>query len=118
MPMFPTHSVPNYASAPDRDASLESGTYRCPRCPVRLPRVEFVKHLWLEHRLVLDGHEVREPWQLIEEWGHEYSRSGDPELLARCRALADRLDADQGRLRVERSLLAHGVKEEGEGHQG
>jgi hypothetical protein len=75
--------------------------------------VEFVKHLWLEHRLVLDGHEVREPWQLIEEWGHEYSRSGDPELLARCRALADRLDADQGRLRVERSLLAHGVKEEG-----
>ncbi len=40
----------------------------CPRCPAQLRRPEMIGHLWNEHRLVLDGRRVREPWSMIEEW--------------------------------------------------
>src|SRR5690349_1508267 len=107
-----TQSTSDSGLAQDRVIIQEPGPYRCPRCPVQLPRVEFVKHLWLEHRLVLDGRQVREPWQLVEEWAKEYSRSPDPELLARCQALGSRLDPDHGWLRVLSVLLAQGVQDE------
>src|SRR5207253_4617355 len=52
---------------------------RCPRCPTELRRRDMVQHLWLEHRLVLDGRRVREPEQLIEDWVAEYRQARNPE---------------------------------------
>src|SRR5919204_281231 len=34
----------------------------CPRCPAELRRPQMIQHLWDEHRLVLDGRRVRQPW--------------------------------------------------------
>ncbi|HEV3263045.1 MAG TPA: hypothetical protein VG013_39795 [Gemmataceae bacterium] len=81
----------------------------CPRCRVQLPQREMIKHLWLEHRLLFDEGAVRDPWQLIEEWIQKYCREGDPELLFRCRALAQRVDPPLGLMRVRRLFLAHGI---------
>src|SRR5438105_4613713 len=86
--------------------SLATG---CPRCRVRLPQREMIKHLWLEHRLLVDDGAVRDPWQLIEEWVEKYCRGGDPDLLARCRALGQRVDPRLGLRRVRRLFLAHGI---------
>src|SRR5262249_13857852 len=41
---------------------------RCPRCEVELRRRDMVQHLWDQHRLVLVGRRVREPWDAIAEW--------------------------------------------------
>ena len=71
-------------------AAEEAGKFHCPRCSKRLPRPDFIKHLWLEHHLVLDGRSVRDPWRLIEDWLEEYCQSAKPALLARCRAFAQR----------------------------
>ena len=81
----------------------------CPRCRVRLPQREMIKHLWLEHRLLFDDGAVRDPWQLIEEWVEKYCRGGDPDLLSRCRALGQRVDPTLGPMRVRRLFLAHGI---------
>jgi multisubunit Na+/H+ antiporter MnhG subunit len=81
----------------------------CPRCGVELRRPEMLKHLWAEHRLVLDGRRVRDPWTIIEDWLDEYRTKGDPELLERCRIVGQRIDAEQGLARVQRLLIARGV---------
>jgi hypothetical protein len=81
---------------------------RCPRCGVRLPRPDMAKHLWQDHKLLLDGRHVREPWQLVEEWVGDYARSGDAETLERACELGRQLDPDQGPIRVQRLLLAGG----------
>ena len=74
----------------------------CPRCDRELRRPEMVEHLWNEHRLVLDGRRVREPWPLIEEWVDLYRESQEPQWLDRCRSLVQRLDAEEsGGWRVE-----------------
>jgi hypothetical protein len=93
-------------------AAEEAGKFLCPRCSKRLPRPEFVKHLWLEHHLVLDGRSVREPWRLIEDWLEEFCQTGKPELLNRCRAFAQRIDPEEGIPRVERLFLAHRIEDE------
>jgi hypothetical protein len=81
----------------------------CPRCGVELRRPAMIEHLWGDHRLLLDGRRVREPWSLVEEWLDAYRTGGDPELLERCRTLGQRLDPEQGLLHVQRLLLARGI---------
>jgi hypothetical protein len=81
----------------------------CPRCGVELRRPQMIEHLWREHQVLLDGRRVREPWPLIEDWLDAYCSRHDPELLQRCRTLGQRLDPEQGLLRVHRLLLARGV---------
>ncbi len=98
--------------AGDLIAAEEAGELRCPRCLKRLPRPELVKHLWLEHQLILDGRSVREPWRLLEDWLEEYCQNPKPELLARCRAFAQRIDPEDGLLRVQRMFLAHRIEDE------
>jgi uncharacterized C2H2 Zn-finger protein len=84
----------------------------CPRCGIQLRRRKMVEHLWNEHRLVLDGRRVREPWPLIEEWVDRYCERQELELLDRCRTLVQRLDADDGPRRFHRLLLTHGIADE------
>ncbi len=84
----------------------------CPRCPTELRRREMIAHLWDEHRLVLDGRRVREPWSLIEEWVDRYRERQEQELLDRCRTLVRRLDADEVRRRFHRLLLSRGIVDE------
>jgi hypothetical protein len=81
----------------------------CPRCNIELRRREMIPHLWEQHRLVLDGRRVREPWGMIDEWIDEYRRTRDRDLLDRCKAVAHELDGDNGLRRVQRLLLAAGI---------
>jgi hypothetical protein len=83
----------------------------CPRCQAQLRRPEMIRHLWEEHRLVLDGRRVRDPWAVVEDRVHAYQPGAEPELLERCRVVAQRLDPAQGLLRLQRLLLARGVSD-------
>jgi hypothetical protein len=84
---------------------------RCPRCDVQLRRREMVQHLWQEHRLLLHGERVREPWQLIEEWVESGVRQGDPVAVERARDLARQIDPQGGPRRVQRLIAAKGDKD-------
>ncbi|HEY7424105.1 MAG TPA: hypothetical protein VH682_07705 [Gemmataceae bacterium] len=84
----------------------------CPRCAIELRRPEMIAHLWDEHRLVLDGRRVREPWALIEEWVDQYRERQELELLDRSRALLQRLDSDEGPQRFHRLLLSRGIADD------
>ncbi len=81
----------------------------CPRCAVQLRRPQMVQHLWDEHRLVLEGRKVKEPWDVIEDWLEAGGKRPTPEVLERCRELAQRIDAELGLQRVQRMFLARGV---------
>lgn len=81
----------------------------CPRCDIELRRPEMIEHLWNEHRLVLDGRRVREPWPLIEEWVDRYRESSELEWLDRCRTLVQQLDTDEDLRRFHRLLLTRGI---------
>ena len=83
----------------------------CPRCRIQLRRPEMARHLWTEHDLVLDGRGVKKPWQLIRGWIKEYRKSGNAELLTRCRTLGQFLDPTAGLTRVHRLVLAYGVQD-------
>jgi hypothetical protein len=83
----------------------------CPRCPARLRREEMVRHLWSEHRLLLDHRRVREPWALLEEWVDAYRRQPDATLRERTRFLAGRADPEKGLLRLGRLVLARGIED-------
>jgi hypothetical protein len=83
----------------------------CPRCNIELRRKEMIPHLWEQHRLVLDGRRVREPWSMIDDWLDEYRRTGNAELLDRCKAVAQGTDGEQGLLRVQRLFLSRGIPE-------
>jgi hypothetical protein len=83
----------------------------CPRCPAQLRRPQMVAHLWNEHKLMLNGLRVREPWQMIEDWIDEYRLKNDADILDRCHALAQRMDPDNGLQRVQRLCLAHGIED-------
>jgi hypothetical protein len=84
---------------------------RCPRCDVQMRRREMVAHLWNEHRLLLHGERVRDPWQLIEEWVESGVRQGDAGALERARDLARQIDARAGPRRVQRLIAARGGNE-------
>jgi hypothetical protein len=83
----------------------------CPRCGAEHRRPEMVEHLWQEHRLVLDGRRVRDPWSLVEEWIDAWKARRDPAFLERCRNAAGRIDPDGGPDRLRRLLLARGVED-------
>jgi hypothetical protein len=83
----------------------------CPRCPTQLRKKDMVQHLWERHRLVLDGQYVREPWRVLEDWAVDYALEKDADLLARCRELALRADAEGGLLRLYRLMFRHGVRD-------
>jgi hypothetical protein len=83
----------------------------CPRCAALLRRPQMVEHLWKEHRLVLDGRRVRDPWTIVEEWIDAYRGGNDPAMLDRCRIVSYRIDPEQGPPRLLRLLLAHGVND-------
>ena len=84
----------------------------CPRCSVQLRRPAMIRHLWDEHRLILDRRRVREPWAVIEDWILEYRATGDAELLARCRIRGVQLDPEGGLHRVHRLLLRTGANDD------
>ncbi len=95
---------------PEAEKQLEDRLrLNCPRCGVPLRRPDMLQHLWQEHKLVLDGRRVRDPWAIIEEWLDEYNSKKDPELLERCRIVGQRIDPEQGLGRVLRRLVARGV---------
>ncbi len=83
----------------------------CPRCGVQLRRPQMIEHLWSEHRLVLEGRRVKEPWSLIEEWLDDVGPRADSDLLERCRELAQRVDPENGLHRVQRMFLARGLND-------
>jgi hypothetical protein len=62
--------------------------------------------------MVLDGRSARDPWRLIEDWLEEYCQNPNSHLLARCRAMARRVDPEAGIRRVERLFLAHRIEDE------
>src|SRR5262245_15097722 len=74
------------------DALIEARERRvklaCPRCRVRLPRVEMVKHLWHEHALTLERGKTRTWQRVVEDLQAKHATSGDPEPLDRVAALA------------------------------
>ncbi|GIW79667.1 MAG: hypothetical protein KatS3mg105_1474 [Gemmatales bacterium] len=100
---------PQQAIVELRDRYEQKINVQCPRCPANLPRPEMVKHLWLEHRLLVDGHSLRDPWRLIKQWLEECQQSGDKELVRRCRALAQRFESEDAMIRVHRMILKAGV---------
>jgi hypothetical protein len=101
--------VPGHPAVDGRIRSLEDQSKSpCPRCGVRLPHAEFVKHVWHEHRLYFEGGEVQEPWHVIERWVMEHLRTGRDEVLDRAGELAQSLDPEAGLTRVHQLLLAAG----------
>ncbi len=81
----------------------------CSRCGAQLRRPEMIRHLWEEHRLVLEGRRAREPWSVIDDWLTVYLVRPDPELLDRCRMLAERIDPERGVTQVNRLMLRRGI---------
>jgi hypothetical protein len=60
----------------------------CPRCGVRLPRMEMVKHLWHDHGLWLDAGKVRSPQRVAEELQAEFATGQTPDAIDRAALLA------------------------------
>jgi hypothetical protein len=81
----------------------------CPRCIAEMRRPRMEQHLWSEHRLVLDGLRVRDPWNVVEEWLDECKGKPDPEVLARCAVVAAKIDPDAGPARLTRLTLSRGL---------
>jgi hypothetical protein len=105
--------LPDYPALNQLTAELAEGLVMdCPRCGARLDREELVTHLWREHRLLLEGDEVRDPWDLIEEWLGKYARTGRAEFLDRSCELGQRVDPEGGLVHVHRLLLAGGLSDE------
>ncbi|MBI1918567.1 MAG: hypothetical protein HYS12_28065 [Planctomycetes bacterium] len=84
---------------------------RCPRCALELRRAEMIDHLWREHNLVLDGQRVRDPWAVIEDRLADRRSLANPEMLDRCRALAQQTDPENGSTRFHRLLLRAGAQD-------
>jgi hypothetical protein len=84
---------------------------RCPRCDLELRRAEMIDHLWSEHRLVLEGQKVREPWTLIQDWLDDTDGVLPADVLSRCQSLAQQVDPDNGLVRLYRMVLQVGLKD-------
>jgi hypothetical protein len=84
-----------------RDRLREQLRLRCPRCGEQLPRRQMRSHVWEQHRLVLHGKRVRQPFRLIADWLAIHQRTGNAKLLERCRQTAEQIDPVSGRVRVE-----------------
>jgi hypothetical protein len=55
----------------------------CPRCRIRLARVEMIKHLWHEHGLMLAQGKTRTTARRIEELEEQHRNTGEGEALER-----------------------------------
>lgn len=93
------------------DQIEEKARMTCPRCGAQHRKPDMVQHLWQNHRLVLDGRRVRDPWGVVEEWIDAYKARKDPALLERCHTAASRIDPDRGPSRLRRLLLARGIND-------
>jgi predicted RNA-binding Zn-ribbon protein involved in translation (DUF1610 family) len=60
----------------------------CPRCGVRLLRIEMLRHLWNDHALVLEHGKVRTLQWTVEELKAEHSQTHDTTILDRAATLA------------------------------
>lgn len=101
-----------FAALQDFRSRLEARIrMRCPRCQVEMPRHDMVGHLWNEHRLVLDGQRVREPWPVIEDWLAEAGPGGDASILERCRTLAQQLDPERGLHQLQRLIVSRKIND-------
>ena len=59
----------------------------CPRCGIKLPRMEMVKHLWHEHGLSLEQGKVRAAARQIDDLRERHRTTRDSESLDRVVAL-------------------------------
>ncbi|MFO0879211.1 MAG: hypothetical protein U0840_17845 [Gemmataceae bacterium] len=92
-----------------RDRLEGAARQTCPRCGVELRRHHMIAHLWAEHRLVLDGSRVRDPWGLVEEWLDQAQVGQDRTLVQRCRVTVEKIDPERGPRRLLRMLLARNL---------
>lgn len=60
----------------------------CPRCRVRLPRVEMIEHLWHSHGLTVERGKIRGLQRMIANLQAQHAKNGDPESLDRVVGLA------------------------------
>lgn len=90
----------------------EESLANCPRCQARLPRAEFVRHVWEQHQLLVERGRVLEPWHAIEEWLRDYARHGTKDLLYRSCDLAQSLDPAGGLTRLHQLLMSAGAGDE------
>jgi hypothetical protein len=60
----------------------------CPRCGVRLPRIDMIKHLWHEHGLSLIRGKVRRPERNFEDLKSRHAESRDTTVLDRAGLIA------------------------------
>lgn len=81
----------------------------CPRCGIELSREQMIDHLWKEHRVLLQGQKIREPWGLMEEWFRAGNGRISSSLLRRCKQMAQVLDPEYGMTRLHRLLLSSGI---------
>ena len=110
---FIQHRLPGHTQVDRLCSELEKkAAISCPRCSVRLQRPELVMHLWQQHRLLMEGNRVLEPWRLIANWLREYAETGKRALLERGSELAQQLDPQGGLTRVHRLLLSTGMSNE------
>lgn len=80
----------------------------CPRCGTELSRAAMSQHLWQQHRLILDGANVREPWAVMEQWLRSERGPASSELLERCQRFALQLDPAEGQEKLQRLLMRTG----------
>lgn len=100
-----TGPLPIYAAL--RERLDDRVRMNCPRCATQLRRREMQGHLWEQHRLVLEGHRVREAWAVVEDWLANDRKSPRAELIARCTVAAEKIDPQKGKGRLARLLLTH-----------
>jgi hypothetical protein len=74
----------------------------CPRCGCVLPRRPMVEHLWNEHRLLLQGDQVRDPWNVIQDWLIEYRHTANPAAWRQAAMLAQQAEPETGLVRLQR----------------
>jgi hypothetical protein len=57
--------------------------WRCPRCPLRFPLADFVRHLWNDHGLIFDASPRRaySPRYLLSTLWRRWRQSHDPQWL-------------------------------------
>jgi hypothetical protein len=91
--------------------TVEQVPMMCSACSREFARKDMSEHLWEEHRLVLDGWRVRQPWRAIEDWVVDYRLEKDPAVLQRCTELARNVDGADGVLRLQQLMLKHGVED-------
>jgi hypothetical protein len=83
--------------------------FRCPRCSLVLTAPHMARHLWEEHRLILDGQRCREPWTMVRELLDDYRADRNPEHLRRALEISRQADPVQGGQRFAGAAREKGV---------